>query len=613
TFKAKVANRDGLWSDVKSLSIQILSPWWGTWWAKVVYILLFLLALYLYRMILNRKSVLEKNLVIAEKEMSLNKDKIKFFTNISHEIRTPLTLINGQLEDIQEAESVRNRYGGKLMAIRTNVNRLLNLTNLLLDFRKMESGNLKLSAAEGNFTNYSKEIYSFFLSLAEKKNINYTYSSSPKNIELTFDRNYFEIIITNLISNAFKYTRPGGSIAMQLKAIGDDKKPAIFEKVDGADKLSDNYLEISIQDNGIGMSNKELQKIFDRYYQARNLNTLSIEGTGIGLSLVKGLIELHKGEIEVESAETVGSNFIIKVPFGQRHLKEEFLLKDFKKSDHQSYYTENLPPDRKPKVQNLTSENFKKRILIVEDNPEISGYLIEHFESSFNVLQASNGKKALKQAKKYIPDIIISDVMMPEMDGLEMLKNLKNDPDLSYIPVILLTARTANLYEFKGIDIGAQDYITKPFSIKILKGKVDNILCTREKYKQYYRNRMVNEPSTVSLPNSEQKFLDDITNIVLQNLMNEDFSVKRLVREMGMSQSSCYKRLKELTGRSAVQFIRDVRLKRAGELLKDDRYNISEVAVMVGINDAQYFRKKFKEHFGCTPSELHANSPSLGM
>lgn len=604
-FKAKAANRDGLWSDVKSLDIEILPPWWGTWWANIVYVLLFIFALYLYRMFVNRKSVLEKNLAIAEKEMSLNKEKIKFFTNISHEIRTPLTLINGQLEDIQEAESEQDRYGGKLMAIRANVNRLLNLTSLLLDFRKMESGNLKLSAAEGNFSNYSKEIYSFFLSLAEKKNIDYTYTSDPKNIRLTFDRNNFEIIITNLISNAFKYTKPGGTIAMQLRAIGDDKKPAVFGKVDSTERLINNYLELSIQDDGIGMSNKELEKIFDRYYQAKNLNTLSIQGTGIGLSLVKGLVELHKGEIEVESAENMGSKFIIKVPFGQKHFKEEFLFKDFKKSDHRSYYMENLHSDRDPTIKNQRPENFKKRILIVEDNPEIRDYLSEHFKSSFNVLQAPDGKKGLKQAKKYIPDIIISDVMMPEMDGLEMLKNLKNDPDLSYIPVILLTARTANLYEFKGIDIGAQDYITKPFSIKILKRKVDNILSAREKYKEYYQNRMVNEPSSVSLPNSEQKFLDDITNIVLENLINENFSVKMLVREMGMSQSSCYKRLKELTGRSAVQFIRDVRLNRAGELLKEDWYNISEVAIMVGINDAQYFREKFKEHFGCNPSELH--------
>lgn len=603
-LKAKVSNRDGLWSDPKSIMINISPPWWATWWAKFLYLLLFIGALYFYRIFINRQSSLKNNLVIAEKEMSLTSEKIRFFTNISHEIRTPLTLIKSHLEDIVEAESLQSKYESKLDVMQNNVNRLLNLTNLLLDFRKMESGNLKLKAARGNFSNFSKEIFSFFLGVADKKNIQYNFYSFPENICLTFDRNNFEIIITNLISNAFKYTKSGGAISMELKAVGDDNKAGIFQKISNKKILVDNYLQVKIEDNGIGMSKKDLKKIFDRYYQVKNQNTFSIQGTGIGLSLVKGLVELHKGEIEVESSENKGSKFVLKIPFGQNHLKEKFLIKDFKKSDHSSFYVDDLYP--KPAISGIETndKSIKKRILIVEDNFEIRSFLNEHLKEMFNVLQANDGKAGLAKAKKYIPDIIVSDVMMPGMDGLEMLKRLKEDPDLSYIPVILLTARTANLYEFKGIDIGAQDYITKPFSIRILKGKINNILRAREDYKQYYKDRIQNLTSSINLPNSEQKFLDDISNIVLENITNEEFSVKMLVQKMGMSQSSCYKRIKELTGRSAVQLIRDVRLKRAGELLAEDRYNISEIAFMVGINDIQYFRKKFKEHFGCNPSEL---------
>ena len=604
TLRAKVANRDGLWSDIKSLPIKISPAWWATWWSKVIYVLLFLSALYLYKLFVNRQSALKNNLVMAEKEMNLTSEKIKFFTNISHEIRTPLTLINSQVEDILDAKFSSERQEGKFVIIRNNVNRLLNLTNLLLDFRKMESGNLKLKAAEGNFSIYAKEIFSFFLSLAEKKNIDYTYKSEPENIHLTFDRDNFEIIITNLISNAFKYTKDHSAIGVHLKAVGNENEAGIFENKGSKKKLLDNYLEITIEDNGMGMSHEDLDKIFDRYYQVRNHNSLSIQGTGIGLSLVKGLVELHGGEIEVESSENIGSKFIVKIPFGQQHLKPQFLIKEFKKSDHTSFYSENSPVVDEVPIEKDQSALLKRRILIVEDNIEIQNYLFEHFKNSFKVLQALNGEKGLLKARKYTPDIIISDVMMPKMDGLEMLKNLKNDPDLSYIPVILLTARTANLYEFEGIDTGAQDYITKPFSIKILKGKVNNILLAREKYQQYYKSRVLNESSSVVLPNSEQKFFDKITNIVLENLLNEDFSVKMLVEKMGMSQSSCYKRIKELTGRSAVQFIRDVRLKKAGELLKENSYNVSEVAFMVGINDIQYFRKKFKEHYGCNPSQF---------
>ena len=380
-----------------------------------------------------------------------------------------------------------------------------------------------------------------------------------------------------------------------------------MQKTNNKSKLINNYLEILIEDNGIGMSEKNIDRIFDRYYQVKDLNTLSIHGTGIGLSLAKELVKLHGGEIRVKSTEKVGSKFFIRIPFGQNHFHENFIIKDFKKSDHTSYYhSQYLKIDTvAPEIDENDADILKRRILLVEDNKEVQDYLNNQLNKQYNVILASNGKDGYDKAKATIPDIIISDVMMPKMDGLEMLKELKNDPDLSFIPVILLTARTATLYELEGVEIGAHDYITKPFNINILKAKITNILLARENFKLYYNNNIKNEPTSIKLPNSEQKFLDDISKLVIDNLLNEDFSVKMLVKEMGMSQSSCYKRIKELTGRSAVQFIRDNRLKRAGELLKQNKYNVSEVAFMVGISDLKYFREKFKEHYDCNPSQFN--------
>ncbi|MBK0384062.1 response regulator [Pedobacter sp. SD-b] len=603
-FMAKVSNNDGLWSDVRTLEIKILPPWWASWWAYTIYMVIILIALYYYAEFVKRQSQLKNELIIAEKERNLNDEKMKFFTSISHEIRTPLTLIHGPLDDIIQAESDNRKHLDKLSLIRKNVNRLLNLTNQLLDFRKMETGNMQLSVAEGNITAFTKEIYRFFQGLAEEKNIDYRFHSIPERINLTFDRNNFEIILTNLISNAIKYTKNKGEISVSLNAIGSDWLPGVFSETQNGFKLSGNYLEIVIKDTGIGMSPKDLQRIFDRYYQVKSLSTLSIHGTGIGLALVKGLVELHHGEIEVESLENVGSRFIIKIPFGNKHFSEEVILKDFKKSDDRTFYIDEYIQEPDETKEEVEGNELKKRILLVEDNAEVQGYLNGHLKKEYKVILASNGREGYEKAGFYLPDIIISDVMMPEMDGLEMLGKLKKDINLSFIPVILLTARTANLYELEGIEIGAQDYITKPFNINVLKGKIANILLARENYRATYASLAKNEISTLKLPNSEQKFLDKIYKLVLNNLLNEEFSVQKLVQEMGMSQSSCYKRIKELTGRSAVQLIRDIRLQRAAELIKKEEYNISEVAFMVGINDQKHFREKFKEQFGCTPSEF---------
>ncbi|WP_185154190.1 two-component regulator propeller domain-containing protein [Fulvivirga sp. M361] len=602
-FMAKVSNSDGQWSENRILRINILPPWWATWWAFFAYSLLILGLLYLYGFLMRRQSALRHDLVLAEKEKDLNKQKIRFFTNISHEIRTPLTLIHSPLEEIIEEGPGVIGFSEKLGLIQKNVNRLLALTNQLLNFRKMESGNMVLQVAEGNFIKFAREICLAFQHMAHEKKIRYNFQIDRESTQLTFDRDKFEIILTNLISNAIKYTKAGGRIDIQMRSVGNDAEEAIFEKIKGKNRLSNHYLEIGVRDNGIGMSKEEVGKIFDRFYQVGGLDTLSIHGTGIGLALVKGIIDLHKGEIKVKSIRGKGSEFIVKIPFGSAHFDKLLLLKDFRDSDDRIHYPS---MEEEPQIIEHKSEPsaIKQCVLIVEDNKDVLTYLGKHLRQRYRVVCAADGKEGLSKAHHYLPDLIISDVMMPEMDGLEMLSAIKRDPDLSFIPVILLTARTATVYELEGVGIGAHDYITKPFNIRILLAKVASILATRENFKRYYEAHIRLQPVTEAiLPNSEQKFLDEITGLVIDNLTTDNFSVQMMVREMGMSQSACYKRIKELTGRSAVQFIRDIRLKRSAELLLTGELNVSEVAYSVGINDLKYYREKFKEQYGCNPSD----------
>lgn len=602
---AKVSNGDAMWSNIRSLNITILPPWWATWWAYLIYGLTIFGLLYLYRLFMNRQASLRQDLLLAEKDKNLNQEKIKFFTNISHEIRTPLTLIRAPLEEIIEDGPEVSSFSEKLNLIQKNVNRLLGLTNQLLDFRKMDSGNMTLQVAEGNFINFAREVFLVFKHAAKEKKINYDFHVDQEDIRLTFDRDKFEIVLTNLISNAIKYTEDNGKVDISVKAVGKGSEQGVFERTGQKETLTGNYLEVMIRDNGIGMSKDQVEKIFDRFYQARTLDTLSIQGTGIGLALVKGIVDLHHGEIAVQSAVGKGSAFIVRIPFGNAHFDPSELLSDFKSSEDGIHYQERLPDDQII-VEQEENSRLKPTVLIVEDNREVLGYLHSSLKPHYRVVNATNGEEGLEKAKFSLPDLIVSDVMMPVLNGLEMLNRIKSDPDLSFIPVILLTARTATLYELEGVELGAQDYITKPFNIKILKAKIANILAARESFKTYYEEHIQLQSTSVHLPNAEQKFLDDITKQVLDNLTNEDFSVQTLVREMGMSQSACYKRIKELTGRSAVQFIRDIRLRRSAELLRSGQMNVSEVAYCVGINDLKYFREKFKEQYGCNPSDYYS-------
>ena len=599
-FKAKVSNGDGLWSEVKELTIEILPPWYLTWWALTGYFITLFLLLLSYRYLIIKQAHLQKDLIDSETENRKNEDRLTLFTNISHEIRTPLTLIKGPLEDLVTDEHLGSDRQADLLTINRNVDRLLRLANQLLDFRKYESGQVELCAAEGNIIKFISEVCVLFRTESDRRNIKLNFTSSSDKVLLTYDRDKLEIVLANLMVNALKFTDEGGEVNVKVQAVGDDTQPAQFK----SGHLKENYLQISISDTGKGMDSQELKKVFDRFYQVASLKQLDIQGTGIGLALVNAIVLQHKGEIDVTSKRSKGSTFTVKMPFGNDHLSPNELLPNFQDSESIATFENFSGSVSDLEVSDTSNETGTKKplVLVVEDNAEIASYIQKCLQSRYRIKQARNGQIGLKKAEELLPDLIISDVMMPQMDGIEMLKKVRENQSISFIPVVLLTARTSTLYEIQGIETGAQDYITKPFNPKVLIAKVNSILDVRKKYIKHYLKELKNEASDVELPNAEFQFLENLRKLVLDNLTNEEFSVTKLTKMVGMSQSAFYKRVKELTGRSAVQFLRDVRLKKASELIRKGDLSISQVAYSVGINDQKYFREKFKDLFGVNPS-----------
>ena len=630
---------DGVVSSLKQMQIRLLPPWWRSWWAYLLYTMLGIAAGLLAWTIIRRESQLKQNLLIAAKEKELNLGKLEFFTNISHELRTPMTLIYGPLTEFLEKGLNTQNAREKLSQMYRNTKRLLMLTNQLLDFRKMETGNMQMRATRVNIVRFIREIYLVFRNRAEDEGIRYEFHAVD-DICLYCDRDKMEIVFTNLLSNAFKYTRSGGLINITLKIKGDPAADALFEEGSEDKKLITNFLEVTITDNGAGIATSELKNIFNSYYQASQASSLSTTGTGLGLSIARGIVQMHKGTIAVESKPNKGCTFTVCIPFGKYHLLPGEILDGYFAPDDVKGY-EMLPDNFTDKLGNTvavpvrnpdpeksnegvdqwieTSENYSLlpmmpapptsghkqlyQLLLVEDNHELLFYLKNELANSYQVIIASNGKQGLLKAKQYQPDIIISDVMMPEMDGLEMCRQIKADPELQNIPVILLTARSAAVYEIEGIETGADDYITKPFNFRLLRAKINSFLTGREKVREYYKNLMLLKVAPEEVNNADEKFLNQLLQQVEDSLGDETFSVKSLSQSMAMSQSALYKRTKDVTGGSVVDFVRTVRIRKAAELMLSGKMKINEVANTVGISDKKYFREEFKKHFGHTPTE----------
>lgn len=578
------------WSKSKKLVIEILNSPWKSVWATIIYTIIIILIFYYLLKIYNNQLRLKNNLEIAkndkEKEIELSELKLNFFTNISHEFRTPLTLIISPLSELMEYEDMSPKASKKIGVIHKNANRLLDLINQLLDFRKAEYGLLQLSASEGNMVRFSKEVYLYFNEIAKSRNIKYKFKQYEDEIILPIDRNKIEIVLCNLLSNAIKYCNPGDTITLEVSR-------------------NEDYCFISVKDTGLGMEADYLDKIFDHFYQIKSSETSKMVGSGIGLTFSKKIIELHHGTIEVKSEINVGTEFIIKLPlkinYGENEINTQYI-----NTDNIDAY------DTKRNV--IQNENFKistkeNSILIIDDNPDILDYLKDILSDSYTILMAENGDEGFKIASAEIPDLIVSDVMMPGKDGITLCKELKSQIITSHIPIILLTARSSTVFEIEGLETGADDYITKPFNPIIIKARIASLLENRKNIRALLLNKIQFEPTLEEIEkdsNTESAFVHKAIVLVENNIQNSSFSIDTMVDELNMSQSTLYRKIKSLTGLSLTSFIRSIRLKKAAHLILIDDLNLSQIAYEVGFNDYKYFKISFEKQFNCLPSKYKA-------
>ncbi len=601
-FHLKGSNSDGIWNEAgSSLTLIIHHPWWGTWWAYSLYLIIFLsIFAGTTRFYLNRKVLTNQLKLEHEHSMKLAEvDRIKsnFFTNISHEFRTPLTLIMGPSDNIiksQAAEEIKN----EAETIKRNAGRLLRLINQILDLSKLDEKKLKLHASEGNLVSFIKGIVMSFEAFAERKDLNLSIRSVKNNISLYFDRDKMEHIITNLLSNAIKFTSKGGSITVQI-----------------LEKDEDTVL-IKIVDTGIGIPESEIPKLFDRFYQVDSSQTREYEGSGLGLALTKELVELHHGTISVKSkvghpntGKPGWTECTIELPRGKYHLTEDEILKKPETTENYDL-PEQEEIEMSIKAYDETQEiveikNDKNIVLIVEDNKDVRGYIKEILNKDYGVEEAINGEQGVRKAEKIIPDLIISDIMMPKMDGNQLTRILKNEEKTSHIPIILLTARGEQESRIEGLETGADDYLTKPFDTDELRVRIKNLIENRRKLQDKFRKDGLAPSKEVKhFGRLDQNFIDKVNNTIKKHLSEEEFSIEDLGNEVNMSRSQVHRKLTALTGRSPSLYMRSLRLAKAKEMIFDQTGNISEIAYSVGFSSPAYFTRCFKEEFGIPPSEV---------
>ncbi|MDP4275623.1 MAG: hybrid sensor histidine kinase/response regulator transcription factor, partial [Bacteroidota bacterium] len=599
-FKVKASNNSGIWNDSPVvLKIRILPPPWKTWWAILIYILIFnclLFVLFRYIMIQSRqRHQIELDKLEKEQLQNINQIKLQFFTNVSHEFRTPLSLIIGPVEDILSLHDVNESIRSKVEMIRHNCKKLFYLIDELMTFQKMDQGRLALKASYLDIVGFLKGIYQNFDILARRNNITMRFDTKLDNFKIWYNPNNIEKVINNLLSNAFKFTPSGGKISIEVSTYCSTS--AVGQTPD--------FICISVVDNGKGISKQDMDHIFECFYQGNS----NVKGTGVGLSLTKSLVELHKGFIRVSSDPLIETRFKVYLPIGDGHLSPEQKVLDEKNtgfkiendasilvesSNQRDLLTENQPSD----------QNFDYDILVVDDNPELLDYLEMIFKDKYNVHRAVNGIEALDMIHNDEPDLVISDVMMPKMDGIELCKNIKNNLTSCHIPVILLTAKTAVEHRIEGIEVGADDYISKPFYPEFLKVRVEKLIESREKLIEKFRSDNVLIPKKVAKNPQDEIFVQKIIDIVMKNMSNEDFSVEELGISVGMSRSNLFRKLKTITGQTPIEYIYFIRLKHSMDLLLERKLNVSEIAYEVGYKNPSSFSKSFRKQYGKAPSDF---------
>lgn len=608
-LQIRSTNSDGVWTDnIRKLSVNVTPTFWETSWAILFYIISFILftstivyiILYIYK--LRHQIYMEQQLANV---------KLRFFTDISHELRTPLTLITSPVGEVLEHESLTPSARKLLTVVHNNTERMLRLVNQILDFRKIENKKMKLLLEKTDIVELLQKVMDNFRLIAEEKNINFRLQTDKESIHCWIDQDKVEKIIFNLLSNAFKYTPANKSITVYAHTTKDK-------------------VVISVADEGIGIDPKKQQTLFQRFETLVNNNILQ-PSSGIGLSLVKELIELHQGNIQVNTETGIGSEFIVTLPLDQKVYEgkenAEFILSDIpsthnqKDSKHKAIFP--IPEKKNILQENIaycdvddkTDEEFIS-VLIIEDNTELRSFLNDILSGTYKVIEATNGQEGLEQALQYIPDFIISDVMMPVMDGLDMVKAIKEQRDICHIPIILLSAKSSLDDRISGLEHGIDDYITKPFSSTYLKIRIKYLLQQRKQLQELYLKQWSKtlkktpvpiadiEPTPPQITSFDEEFMKRVMEIMNNQMDNSDFIIDEFAKKLGMGRTVFYQKLKSLTGLSPIDFVREMRIKRAKQLAESGEYNVSTIAYMTGFNDPKYFSKCFKKRYGVSPSEF---------
>ena len=593
------------------LGITILPPLWRSGYAIAFYSFTILLLLYLFYRTITRWERMRSNLELEhlrrEQDEQLHEQRIRFFTDISHELRTPLTLILSPIDMIINKHSLPMRVMNTLQMVRQNGERMLQLINQLLDLRKADAGHLKFRASRGNLVRFLQEVMLSFRDLALTKDITLDFRSKSDTIEAYYDRDKLEIVVTNLLSNALKHTPESGMVTLSIEEHPD---PADA----GTSKFPDGFVQVIIEDTGKGIPADRIDRIFDRFFEENS----GIKGIGIGLELSKNYVELHGGTISVESrveeAEKQGfTRFTIRLPLGRRHLRDDQIAEDFVGSEDIKAYIApgqkaRLHPDLESEIEKIPfleeGKGGRYRLVIVEDNQELRNFLIRMLADKYRVSGAENGKSGWDMILKEPPDLIISDIMMPEMDGIELCRKIKTDIRTSHIPVILLTARTAITFKYEGLETGADEYITKPFHAEYLALKIRNLIYQREMVRRKFLKESITDPEVITLTSMDERLLQKAIDYMHKHMGRGDLSIESISDHLGMSRVHFYRKIKAIAGVTPQEFLRTVRLKYAASLISQKKLRIAEVAYMCGFKDPAYFSKSFKKFYGVSPSEF---------
>jgi signal transduction histidine kinase/ligand-binding sensor domain-containing protein/DNA-binding response OmpR family regulator len=612
-FRVKATSDGSNWKEAaSSIQITIHPPWWRTYWAYGLYGLAFIATLYgLIHYTVSRERLqahLKLKSIESEKLQEVDKLKSHFFANISHEFRTPLTLILAPLEklmasakdDAQQLRLYRTMYG--------NARRLLNLINQLLDLSRLEAGKMHLELTQGNLMQAIRRSVLSFSSLAERRHIRLEFQYPGERPLAYFDADKLEKIIANLLSNALKFTPEGGEVVVtaRLDTARPEEIPKHITQRDKAASFS--VLQLEVQDNGLGIPPDRLDKIFDRFYQIDPSSTREQEGSGIGLSLVKELVELQEGAIWAESTPGIQTCFRVRLPVLMAGLEQMVVAENDVSNSPQPFLQvqeeHNAVADKAAEAPMPPTEEDAPLVLLVEDNADLRDYMRETLQAAYKIIEAPNGLEGYRQALETIPDLVVSDIMMPKMDGLELCQKLKLNEKTSHIPVVLLTAKANSQSRIEGLQTGADDYIIKPFEIAELEVRIKNLIAGRRKLREHFSREITLQPAAIVITSVDERFLQRVMQVMEANMADANFGVEDLGREIGMSRMQLYRKLQALTDLSPSDFMKKMRLQRAAQLLLQGSGNVSEISYQVGFSSHAYFSKCFHDQYGKTPSEF---------